>query len=264
LDAYFQYIKTNRKAREVLIGENREFSVAKIIGLALRQDTGLDKAMSGSGKRIVRKTDPDGNEFANVSKNLYKFQEVNDFFSQKKAPTKDDYQNFDSFEKLRPKRMQTYRIKPKYHIRDAALKIDPNDIHWRNTEMLVNYMTPSGLIKHRMNSRLPSLVHKKVRREITKARKFALLPEIGFLKPHHKLSLKSLAEDLTLDANMQIDLETGGLQSHQTDSTYDYQRDHYTISLENHDLYMDDISGDNINNKYVQKMMFTKKSGMLN
>jgi ribosomal protein S18 len=261
LDAYFQYIKTNRKAREILIGDNKEFSVSRIIGLALRQDTGLDKAMSGSGKRIVRKSNPDGSEFSNVSKNLYKFEEVNDFFSQRKTPTKDDYQNFDSFEKLRPKKMESYRRKPKFHIRDAALKIDPNDIHWRNTEMLVNFMTPSGLIKHRMNTRLPVLVHKKIRKAIMKARKLALLPDIGFLKPHHRLSLKSLAEDLTMDANMQIDIETGGLQPQQTDSTYDFERDHYTVSLDNHDFYDDDISGDNINNTHVQKMIFTKKSG---
>lgn len=244
-----------------MIGDNREFSVLKIINLALRQDTGLDKAMSGSGKRIVRKTDSNNFEFANVSKNLYKFEEISDFFSQTKAPTKDDYQNFDSFQHLRPRKMHTYRMNSRYHIRDAALEIDPNDIHWRNTEMLVNYMTPSGLIKHRMNTRLPKLVHNKAKRAINKARKMALLPDIGFLKPHHKLSLKSLAEDLTMDTNMQIDLETGGLQPHQTDSTYDYEKDHYTVSLDTHDMYMDEMSGDNINNPNIQRMIFTKKSG---
>lgn len=243
------------------MGLDREFSVSRIVNLALRQNIGLDKAMSGHGKRIIRKDQSDLTELADVSINMFKFQEIKDFFSQTSIPKKQDYVNFDSMESLRPKKKKNFRIKSKYHLRDLPLRIDPNDIHWRNTEFLVNYMTPSGLIKHRMNTRLPELVHKKMRRAINKARVMSLLPVGGFLKPHHRISLKSLAEDLAADANMHIDLETGGLQPHQSDSTYDFEKDHYTVSMDTHELYSDDITGDSINNEYIQRMMFTKKSG---
>lgn len=260
-DPFFQYIKTNRDARETLVGLDREFSVAKIVSLALRQNIGLDKAMSGHGKRIVRQKETDMTEFGKVSKNLYKFEEISDFFSQRNSPKKEDYQNFDSLETLRPRKKHTYRIKSRYHIRDMPLRIDPNDIHWRNTEFLVNYMTPSGLIKHRLNTRLPHLVHKKIRKAIVKARVLALLPNVGYIKPHHRVSLKSLAEDLASDANMHIDLETGGLKPQQTDSTYDFEKDHYAVSMDTHGLYDDNISGDNINNEHIQRMFFTKNAG---
>ena len=217
--------------------------------------------MSGVNKRVIRKETTDLTEFANISKDLYKFEEAKDFFSQKHFPKKSDYETFDSFQELRPRKEKDYRTRSKYHLREAPLKIDPNDIHWRNTELLVEYMTPSGLIKHGMNTHLPRKIHKRMKRAINKARTMGLLPEIGFIKPHHKISLKSLADDLTMDANMHIDLETGGMQPLQTDSSYDFERDHYAVSLENHGFYDNDDKGDNINKMNLQKMIFTRNSG---
>ena len=217
--------------------------------------------MSGLNKRVITKTTPDLSELANVSSDLYKFQEAKDYFSQTTTPKSTDYQNFDSFSQLRPRKDKQFKARSKYHLRDSPLTIDPLDIHWRNTEMLIEYMTPSGLVKHGLNTRLPRKVHLKIKRAISRARTLALLPDIGFIKPHHRLSLKSLAEDLTMDANMHVDLETGGLQTLQTDSSYDFQRDHYALSLNNHGLYDEDDHGENINNPNLQRMFFTKRSG---
>ena len=83
------------------------------------------------------------------------------------------------------------------------------------------------------------------------------------MKPQHRISLKSLAEDLLMDVNMHVDMDTGALSPHQTDSSYDYERDHYTVSIDTHDLYDDDCIGDNINKNNLQKMMFTKKSSKI-
>lgn len=51
-DPFFQYIKTNSAARELLVHPNESFTVEKIIDLALRQDVGIDTASSQNRKRV--------------------------------------------------------------------------------------------------------------------------------------------------------------------------------------------------------------------
>ena len=46
-DPFFQLIKSNRTAREMLIGPNEEFSADRILEKALRQDVGVDASASG-------------------------------------------------------------------------------------------------------------------------------------------------------------------------------------------------------------------------
>ena len=45
-DPFFQLIKENRTAREMLIGANEEFSADRVIEKALRQDVGVDNSLS--------------------------------------------------------------------------------------------------------------------------------------------------------------------------------------------------------------------------
>ena len=258
MDTFFQYLKTNKRAREILTGENNAFTVSKIIALALRQDMGIDKAMSGTGKQVTSPKAFDPNHVSGIPKDLFKFKEVSDLYSLSKNPNTADYETNDSLEKLRLRKAPKFQRRSKYHLREAPLEIDPNDIHWRNTELLTKFMSPSGLIKHNMNSRLPRTVHKKIRNAIRESRRMGLLPSMGFLKPHHRLSLKSLAEDITRDANMNIDLQTGALGYVDDDDTYDYKRDHFTVSLDHHSVYEGFNDGDDINNPAVQKMIFTR------
>lgn len=43
-DPVYQYLKINRSAREMLVKPGEEFSVEKVIDLALRQDFGYDRS----------------------------------------------------------------------------------------------------------------------------------------------------------------------------------------------------------------------------
>lgn len=45
-DPFFQFIKSNRDARVVYLKPGDEYSVKKIVDLALRQEIGIDKAQS--------------------------------------------------------------------------------------------------------------------------------------------------------------------------------------------------------------------------
>jgi hypothetical protein len=53
-DPFFQYLKVNRMAREVLLSPNEEFTVEKVINMALKQEVGIDKSVSMPGKKIIR------------------------------------------------------------------------------------------------------------------------------------------------------------------------------------------------------------------
>lgn len=47
-DPFFQYLKKNPIAREVLLKPGEEFTVQKVIELALRQDIGPDPSQAGA------------------------------------------------------------------------------------------------------------------------------------------------------------------------------------------------------------------------
>lgn len=53
-DPFFQYIKTNRAARELLIPANALFSPEKIVALALRQDIGVDRSAATIPKNLIK------------------------------------------------------------------------------------------------------------------------------------------------------------------------------------------------------------------
>ena len=59
-DPFFQLLKENKTAREMLIKPNEEFSADRVIEKALRQDVGVDPSMSGFRQdwRILDKDDP--------------------------------------------------------------------------------------------------------------------------------------------------------------------------------------------------------------
>lgn len=48
-DPFYQLIKGNRTAREILITANEEFSADRVLEKAMRQDIGADMSMSGFG-----------------------------------------------------------------------------------------------------------------------------------------------------------------------------------------------------------------------
>lgn len=93
--------------------------------------------------------------------------------------------------------------------RENLLVLDPNDIHWRNLELLTKFMNSSSKIKSQFQTRLLKTQQKKISRTIKHARNMLLLPISGYLKPTDKKSLKTLQEDLEDHVKRKINIETG-------------------------------------------------------
>jgi ribosomal protein S18 len=256
MDNFFQYLKTNRKAREALIGQHRIYSVNSVISIALRQEMDVDPSMSGVVKPIIPSTHEGKKNVEGIQQELFKFQDTKDLFTLTSNPSVRDYEKADSLADLKVDKKKLFN-RTRHHIREAVDEIDANDIHWRNTELLTKYMTPSGLIKHRAINNLSRNLQKKMGNAIKNARRMALLPFMGYLKPYHKQSLKSLAEDISRDTNIHVDLQTGSINLIESDQSYDYKKDHYTVTLDNHGIYDTVKNEDPMNQKHIQTMMFT-------
>lgn len=63
LDPFFQFLKKNRLAREMLLKPAEEFTVEKVIEMSLRQDIGLDPALSRKQKNYMYKHQMDDKTF---------------------------------------------------------------------------------------------------------------------------------------------------------------------------------------------------------
>jgi ribosomal protein S18 len=66
------------------------------------------------------------------------------------------------------------------------------DIHWRNIELLTQFISKNGGIKSRFVTCLPIAQHKKMKRAIATARSMQLLPNFGFPPPMLNRNLRSL------------------------------------------------------------------------
>lgn len=56
-DPFFQYVKSNKLAREILIKPGEEFTPERIVALALRQDVGIDPSGAVNPKVLRNKED---------------------------------------------------------------------------------------------------------------------------------------------------------------------------------------------------------------
>ena len=53
MDPFFQFLKRNRLAREILFKPAEEFNATKVIDMALNQDIGIDPALSRRPKNYL-------------------------------------------------------------------------------------------------------------------------------------------------------------------------------------------------------------------
>jgi hypothetical protein len=86
-DKFFQFLKKNRIAREMLIKPTESFNVDTVIEKALKQNIGPDPSIAVSGKNLRLKEDLPFN---------YEVKNYKDYYTQKTAkentfPNNDDY-----------------------------------------------------------------------------------------------------------------------------------------------------------------------------
>lgn len=220
-DPFFQYIKTNRAAREILISPNALFSPEKIVALALRQDIGLDNSAATIPKTII-----EGDNLSWVQNfNLENTPDIRreklrpeHYFSLANAENVDkDYLGVKN-NNIKMKKPMTKNFVYKNDIEP----INMHDLHWRNTALLTQFINSCAFIMNKVQCRLPVAQMRQVKRVIKHARQMKLLPQRSFVRPWHRLSLKTIQDDISWAGVRKVDLDTGAMliadQSFKNDS----------------------------------------------
>lgn len=222
-DPFFKLILKDHKTRFNLIKNSEEYTVEKIVSLALRQDTGADTSMIVVGNRIRSKITPYNSSVDTLQNNVYKDEELSDFYKTPETPTPFDYKQEEQMEIFKPVKKEPERIK-------KEVTLDKLDIHWRNTEFLCEFLTNFSRIKHRRVTGLSKSSHGLVARTIKHSRNLNLMPNAVLLKPQHRQSLKTLEEDMLNDTKFGIDLETGAIQKEENEETFQFRTNHFNYS----------------------------------
>jgi len=208
LDPFFQFLKKNRLAREMLFKPGQEFSVEKVIEIALRQDIGLDPALSRKEQNYLYKHQMDDETLFGLARNQVsdrKAFDPNAFYAEHHNEMNmgseilsDPHKKYYKFPVTREQaRKATFR------------KIDVLDVHWRNTEFLCKFVGESGKIKNRFQNRLSKAQQRLISRTIRHARTLNMMPYEAFIKPTDKKSLRTLQEDIEDYLKKKINIETG-------------------------------------------------------
>jgi ribosomal protein S18 len=88
-------------------------------------------------------------------------------------------------------------------------RIGKKDINWRDTTLLCKFMNETGKVMNRFQTRLPTVIQRRVARTIKKVRDMTLLPHVGLLKPTDRIPLGSYIEDIEEMHKKTIDPVTG-------------------------------------------------------
>lgn len=191
-DPVFQFLKDNSKAREMLLGPGEEFTVQKVIDRALRQDTGPDRSKTWSDiEHKYSHEIPDDYEMliarAKIEPDKLKSRDY--YWAEDIEARKEEYKTFYGDKKLMfPNRLPT---KQEYRKKNIKL-ISRNDINFRNTEFLAQFMTPAGKLKNRWQTRLTGRMQRKVARAIKHSRNLNLFPFVDMIHQPHKKNLLPL------------------------------------------------------------------------
>ena len=150
-DPFFQLVKENRTAREMLINPNEDFTADRVIEKALRQDVGVDNSLSNSQSNFQFKDRDDALAPTWEYKKKYRDNTplVSDesYFAQGNIVDKMNRQL--DFEMERPAAFLN-RPMTRGQIRKRYMRsLNKKDIDWHNTPMMLKFMNESGKLLNR-------------------------------------------------------------------------------------------------------------------
>ncbi|EGR32490.1 hypothetical protein IMG5_081240 [Ichthyophthirius multifiliis] len=219
-DPFFQYLKKNYLSREVFLKPGEQYTVQKIVDLALRQDVGPDPSIAAGKQKDAK---------------FYPAQQIGQ--AHQRAPEKafdpDTYAAESSSqakhyfrELVRPDRKIYEKPLTKAQLRKQNIRrLNYFDIHWRNTELLSQFLNTSCFIRNKYQNRLTKPQQKKVAKQIKISQQMLLLPFRGYIKPSDRKSLTTLHEDIMNSIRTAINIETGHIyiKGQRDQITKDYQ-----------------------------------------
>jgi ribosomal protein S18 len=208
VDPFFQFIKNNLKAREIYLKANDRFSVENVIDISLRQDIGADP----SNSRIRSPDFVDTKGRADLLHELKDLREGKFNPISYDGPSKFTVQG--AYDELKPHQPLRHYFKPldRYEKRQQNLRqIKKYDIHWRNIELLRQFLTINGNIKSRYRSFLSDRDQRAVRTAIKTARIMGAMPYFGRTPEPLKRNITSLEDEVQEIGYQHVNLETGHL-----------------------------------------------------
>lgn len=135
---------------------------------------------------------------------IYEEETPSHYFSQERGV---DYRDYEENAHLRVKepipRNSKYGEPQRY--------LDAQELHWRNTPYLLEYVNSMGMIIPRTHTRLSIPDQKRIAKVIRYARRMHLLPTHSFVQQHHKIPLRSFEDDLLDSKVRKVDLESGAI-----------------------------------------------------
>ena len=210
-DPFYQLIKGNKTAREMLIGANEEFSADRVLEKALRQDIGVDASLSGVESNFQFKDEWDALaptwEYRKKYRDTTPLVKADSYFAGGNIVDKQNKQL--DYEMEKP---ATFLNRPmtRGQIRKRYMRtISKKDIEWKNTPFLCKFLNETGKIYNRYQSRLPTSTHRKVAKTVKKMRNLGILPYTGLLMPTDKIPVGSYIQDIEELHKKTIDPITG-------------------------------------------------------
>lgn len=222
-DAFFQTILKDHSIRNNLIKDTEEYSVSRIVALALRQDLGPDRSMVASGKRLIEKTTGHNQEQGNLPAFHNKPAEVADYYLSETTPSPYEYRTKEFIEAYKPFLKSPQKNPP-------PTKINRRELHWRNTEYLCNFLSNFAHIKHKRVTGFTNTDQRNVSRVIKHSQTLGLLPRMGYIKPHHRQSLKTLEHEIENDVRFVFDFEHGSVTKEDDEDLFGFRTHHFSLS----------------------------------
>jgi small subunit ribosomal protein S18 len=213
-DKFFQYIKKNKIAREMLIKPTETFSADLVIEKVLKQDIGPDGSLALKRKNMKVVEDMP------FSYEVRKYKEIFNPRSKDNPVQEDDYDYKTNYIDKLKLQLNNDRSRPISFVNQPKSRselrkkfiirtIKKKDVTWKNLPLLVRFINDGGKLMNKYQTRLPSSIHRKLAKTVKHARNMGLLPFIDFVKPYHKVPFTSMYNEFLEDTSKVVDKETG-------------------------------------------------------
>ena len=170
-DPFFQFLKNNKTAREMLIKPGEEFSADRVIELALRQDVGPDGSMS-MNRQNYKLADDRGQSPTWEYKKKYRdnspILDASAYFADHNSTQR--RKRLFEFDQEKPATFINRPLSRNQLRKKFMRKISKSDIDSKNLPMMVNFLNDVGKLNNRYQTRLETNVQRKVAKTVKKMR----------------------------------------------------------------------------------------------
>jgi len=223
IDPFFQFLKKNRIAREMIIEAGEEFTAEKVVDIALKQDVGLDPNVARRKREYYLKHEETSELAIKKAKGwLDDIQPYDPTGYYGSYLDKKGFSNKVDHEDPLHKRVRMPLSRGQLR-RQTKQSVNRLDVHWRNSHLLTKFLNPSCKIKSRFQNRLSLFNQRKISKTVKHAKNMMLIPYHGYLRPHHRRNLTSLQEDIEDHCRRVINLETGHIYVKPKDQPVEYE-----------------------------------------